>query len=149
MSSKSQDLSLKLTVNKSPHEVFHAINDVAAWWIGDVQGKAEKVGDRFTYRYKDFHTSSQKVIQLVPNEKIVWGVEDANLKFVKNKNEWKGTEIIFEIKPLGDGTEIRFTHRGLAPEAECFEACSSGWEFYVKKSLKNLLMNGEGLKPGF
>lgn len=146
---KSTDLTFTLTINKPPQEVFAAINNVAAWWIGEVHGDARKVGSQFTYSYKDFHKSTQRVTELVPNEKIVWKVEDAFLKFTQDKREWTGTHIVFEISARGEQTEIKFTHRGLTPEVECFEACSAGWEFYVKKSLKNLLLHGKGLAPSF
>jgi hypothetical protein len=35
-------------------------------------------------------------------------------------------------------------HRGLVPEFECFEACSSAWGFYVNGSLKRLITTGRG-----
>lgn len=149
MKKKNEDLTLSISVTKSSKEVYEVIKDVKAWWIGDVDGDADKVGSEFTYRYKDFHKSTQKVTELVPNKRVAWRVEDATLSFAKNKSEWRGTEIVFEILPKGDVTEIKFTHHGLTPEAECFEACSGGWEFFVTKSLKNFLMKGKGLDPGF
>jgi uncharacterized protein YndB with AHSA1/START domain len=145
----SNDLTVSLTVNKTPKEVYDAINDVKAWWIGEISGNSNNVGAEFVYRYKDFHTSTQKVTELVPNKKVVWHVEDALLSFTENKKEWKGTDIIFEITPKGDSTELKFTHKGLTPKVECFEACSEGWGFYVTKSLNNLLINGKGIDPGF
>jgi hypothetical protein len=40
-------------------------------------------------------------------------VSDAQLKFVKNKTEWNGTKVVFEIAKKGDKTELRFTRVGL------------------------------------
>jgi len=82
------------------------------------------------------------------NKKIVWHVDDAAIGFTEDKNEWTGTDLIFEIFPRAEKTEIKFTHRGLTPKLECFEACSAGWEFYITKSLKNFLLEGQGLDPG-
>jgi hypothetical protein len=45
----------------------------------------------------------------------------------KDKSEWKGTKVVFELERKGDKTEIRFTHMGLVPEYECFTACSNAW----------------------
>jgi len=145
--STNQDLTILISINKTPKEAYEAINDVKAWWIGDIEGRADKVGSEFTYRYKDFHKSTQKVIELVPGKKVVWHVQEANLSFAKNKKEWEGTNIVFEISTKGDQTEIKFTHHGLTPEVECYEACSGGWEFYITKSLTNLLTKGKGLYP--
>jgi len=63
---------------------------------------------------------------------------------VKDKTEWNGTEITFEISKKGKRTEIRFTHLGLVPEFECFDACSGAWTDYVKNSLKKLITSGGG-----
>ena len=35
-----------------------------------------------------------------------------------------------------DRTEVRFTHSGLRPEVECFEACSNAWSYFVNDSLR-------------
>src|SRR5579863_2691029 len=71
---KNQDLNHSFTVNKTPKEVFDAINNVRGWWSGQIDGKTEKLGDEFTYRYKDFHRSTQKITESVPGKKVVWTV---------------------------------------------------------------------------
>lgn len=144
----NQDLVISIVVPKTPKEAFEAIKDVKAWWVGDVKGDAKQTGSKFTYRYKEFHYSSQVVTEMEMNKKIVWHVDDAAIGFTEDKNEWTGTDLIFEIFPRAEKTEIKFTHRGLTPKLECFEACSAGWEFYITKSLKNFLLEGQGLDPG-
>ena len=62
-----------------------------------VEGSADKVGDEFTYRYKDIHYSKQRVTELIPGKKIVWLVTESNLNFIKDKQEWTGTKISFDI----------------------------------------------------
>jgi len=62
----------------------------------------------------------------------------------KNQREWEGTKIMFEIARKGSKTEVRFTHVGLNDEHECFNACSEGWGFYVKDSLRKLITTGKG-----
>jgi hypothetical protein len=90
------------------------------------------------------HFSKQKVVELTPGKRVAWQVLDSTLSFVKDKDEWNGTTITFDIAPKGDKTEVKFTHVGLAPEDECYEACSSAWGSYIKGSLRNLISNGEG-----
>ena len=147
--SNKGDLKIVINSKKSPSEVFNAINDVAGWWIGDVEGNADKIGSVFRYSYKTFHNTTQKVMELVPGKRIVWEVTKSSINFVKDKNEWRGTKLIFELKAIKEGTEIHFTHEGLTPQIECFENCSAGWEFYIHKSLKNFIEKGEGIDPKF
>ena len=64
------------------------------------------------------------------------------MKFVKDKTEWNGTEITFEVSEKGNKTEVRFTHLGLVPEFECFSDCSSGWGSYLDSSLRSLIAAG-------
>jgi hypothetical protein len=71
-------------------------------------------------------------------------VVDGYLNFVEDKTEWTGTDITFDIAPAESGTEVVFTHVGLAPDAECFDSCSSAWGFYISGSLRNLIESGQG-----
>ena len=147
--SKKGDLKIIIKSKKSPDEVFNAIKNVAGWWIGQVQGNADEIGSIFRYSYKTFHDSTQKLVELEPGKRIVWEVIKSSINFVKNKNEWLGTKLIFELIDTEEGTEVHFTHEGLNPQIECFENCSAGWDFYIQKSLKNFIEKGEGIDPKF
>ncbi len=103
-----------------------------------VEGSTDKLDDEFNYRYEDVHSSKQKVKELVPSKKVVWLVLDTRLNFTKEKNEWKGTKITFEISKRGNQTEIRFTHVGLVPQFERFDSCSDAWGSYINGSLRKL-----------
>jgi hypothetical protein len=140
----TRSFTTSITVDQSPGEAFAAINNVRAWWSGEIEGDTNKLGDEFTYRYEDVHFSKQKITELVPAKKVVWHVEESFLSFVKDTTEWNETEITFEVSPIGDQTEVRFTHRGLVPEFECFNDCSNAWGFYVQESLRNLITTGKG-----
>jgi hypothetical protein len=67
-----------------------------------------------------------------------------SIQLVLPKTEWKGTEITFEVSKKGDKTEVRFTHLGLVPESECFDACSNAWGSYINGSLRSLITTGKG-----
>jgi len=141
----SQDFHTTFAVPQSPDEVFAAVTNPKRWWTGDIEGSADQVGDEFSYRYGDLHYSKQKVTELLPGQKVVWQVLESRLPRNEDPEEWTGTQIAFEITPAGQGqTEVRFSHYGLVPQFECFEACSSAWGFYINGSLKRLITTGEG-----
>jgi hypothetical protein len=138
-----QSYSTTFVVEKSPQDVFDAINKVPDWWSGDVAGGTGKVGDVFTYTVPGIHFSEQTITELIPGKKVVWRVSDAELTFVQDKKEWKGTDIVFEIAKKGDQTEVRFTHRGLVPDFQCHDACSNGWNLLVGGNLKKFIQTGK------
>ena len=133
------------SVDQTPQEVFHAINNVRGWWSEDIEGGTKKAGDEFNYRYQNVHRCQIKVTELVPGERVAWRVLDNYFDFTQDKAEWKDTEIHFEITARDGKTEIRFTHVGLVREYECFDVCSNSWGFYLYTSLRALIRTGHGL----
>jgi len=131
------------TVEQSPEVVFNAINHVRGWWSGTIDGETDRLGAEFTYRYGDFHRSTQKVRELVTGERAVWEVTDADLNSFSSKTEWIGTEIIFEIERKNGATELHFTHVGLVPAFECYGDCSGAWGELVGTNLRNLIVSGK------
>jgi uncharacterized protein YndB with AHSA1/START domain len=143
------DFKMAFTVPMTADKVFDAINNVRGWWIGNIEGTTDKVGAKFVYKYKYAHDTTQEILELVPNKKIVWKVIKSDIYFVKNKKEWLGTKIIFKLIAIKDATEIHFTHEGLNPSLQCHDGCAEGWNFYLGKSLKNWILKGEGVAPNF
>ena len=141
---KDQNYSISFAVDQSPEQAFNAINNVRGWWSGEIHGDTDKLGDEFTYRYKDVHFCKIKIAELIPGKKVTWHVLDNRFNFTKDKNEWKGTDVIFEVSKKGNKTEVRFTHRGLVPEYECFDVCSNAWGSYINGSLRSLITTGKG-----
>jgi len=132
------------SVDQTPEEVFHAINNVRGWWSEEIEGRTDELGAEFEFHYKDLHRSTQKITELVPGKRVAWRVLDSHLDFVKDKSEWNGTDVVFEISKKDDKTELRFTHIGLVPAFECYGDCSGAWGFYVNDSLHGLITNGQG-----
>jgi uncharacterized protein YndB with AHSA1/START domain len=140
----NQNFAAAFSVDQSPEEVFDAINNVRGWWSEEIDGRTEKLDVEFKFHHKDVHRSTQKITEFVPNKKVVWHVLDSHLNFVKDKTEWTGTDVVFEITKQGSKTELRFTHVGLVPAFECYGGCSGAWGFLVNYSLRSLITTGKG-----
>lgn len=140
------NFTTSFTVDQSPDEVFAAVNNVRGWWSEEIEGETDRLGAEFRFHYKDLHRSTHKITEFVPGKKVVWHITDSSLNFVSNKDEWNGTDIVFEIARKGGRTELRFTHVGLVPALECYGDCSEGWSFYINDSLRGLITTGKG-KP--
>jgi hypothetical protein len=140
---KSFHTSIK--VDASPEDALKNINQVNKWWAKKVKGKSEKLNDQFTV---DFGTTwvDFQITELVPDKKVVWKVTDCNLEWIKNKKEWNGTEVVFEISEKKNATQIDFTHLGLIPSFECYEDCKVGWTGHITESLVKFINEGKG-KP--
>jgi Activator of Hsp90 ATPase homolog 1-like protein len=144
---KKQDYNASITVNATAKEVFKSITSVSKWWTEDLEGSSQKLNDEFTVRFDDIHVSKQKLVEVIPDKKVVWLVTDSRLNFVEDKQEWTNTKISFEISNHDNKTKINFTHFGLVPNVECYDGCVKGWDYFIKGSLFKLLTKGKGT-PG-
>jgi hypothetical protein len=141
---KSQDFTTTLMVDQTPKEVFNAINNVRGWWSEEIEGHTDKLNDEWTYHYKNIHSCKMKIVEFIPEKKVVWLVMDNYFNFTKDESEWKDTKICFEISQKDKKTQVRFTHLGLIPEYECYDICKDGWSNYINNSLRNLITTGKG-----
>lgn len=133
-----------LLVDQPPEVVFNAINRVRGWWSEEIEGSTEKVNDVFNYHYKDVHKSKMKLIEVIPNKKVVWLVLDNHFKFTKDKTEWNSNKIIFEITEKDNKTQLQFTQMALVPAYECYDICREAWSNYISNSLRSLITTGKG-----
>ena len=140
----ASDFTTTIVVEQTPKEVFHAINNVRGWWSENIEGGTEKLNDEFIYSYRDDHRCQIKLTEVIRDKKVVWRVLDNYFSFTKDKAEWTGTDIEFEITEKGNRTQLRFTHRGLVPEFECYKICFNAWTGYITDSLRNLITTGKG-----
>ncbi len=139
------DFTTTLVVDQTPKQVFDAITNVRGWWSEEIEGDTDKLNAEFKYHYEDVHNCKMKIIEFIPDEKVVWFVLDNYFKFTHDTSEWINTKIRFEISEKDTRTQLRFTHHGLVPEYECFEICRDAWTNYIQKSLRDLISTGKGM----
>ena len=144
MSIENQSFTTSITTDQSPHKVFGAVTNVKAWWSENIRGNTQNQDDEFEFEVKDVHYSKQKLIEVIPDQRVVWLVTESNMTFIPDHDEWTGTKIIFDIQQASDKTVLTFTHEGLVPAIACYQACMPAWAQYIEHSLKQLIETGVG-----
>lgn len=132
--------SVELEISKSPVEVFNQLIDLAKWWPEDFEGEDVRLYSEFILTIGDSHYSKNKVIEFVPNQKLIWLTTESNRKL--DNYDWTGTKMIFELDPKGDGTELKFTYDGVVPEDE-LERLKQICDLCVKEMFYNYVERGE------
>jgi hypothetical protein len=77
--------AVTIAVSPSPQEAFNRITqDVAKWWGGqDLTGSTQKLNDEFIINHPGAHYSKQRLVEVIPNGKVVWLVTDSALYWLK------------------------------------------------------------------
>ena len=139
-----KDFTSTILVDQSPDDVFKTVNNVRGWWSQNVVGGTEKLNDEFIFEVKGVHRSKQKVIESIPGKRVVWLITESDMSFLKDRQEWTSTRVVFDILKKGDKTQLVFTHEGLVPGIECYDICTPAWSQYVQHSLFQLITTGTG-----
>lgn len=156
--SNTEYLTATMTVDQTPEEVFAAVTNVRGWWSENLIGDSAALHDEFVFTDDSAYAGETvaeakegirfarfQLTEVVPGSRMVWRCVDSDLTFIDDRDEWTGTNVVFEITTDAQGTTLHFTHEGLtAAESACFEACSRGWTFYITKSLPQLITTGTG-----
>ena len=136
-----QNYTVAIEVVKSPNEVFSHVNDVSQWWPEEFEGENTKLNDEFVFKSGDTHYSKNKVIEFLPNKKVVWLVTESIRK--TDDYNWTGTKFIFELTPKGDNTLLKFTYDGFILENE-YDRLVQICDMTIKEMLYNFITYGKG-----
>ena len=100
-----------IEVSKSPAEVFDHLLALSKWWPEEYVGESIKLNTVFDLKTGDGHYAKNRVIEFVPDKKLVWLTISSFRK--TDKFDWTGTRFIFELIPDGNTTNLRFTYDGV------------------------------------
>ena len=140
--------STTITVNARLPEAFAAIQDFRGWWSVEIEGRTDVLNETFFYHHKDVHLCKLRLVEQHYPDKLVYLVLDNEFSFTKDKTEWIGDRLVFELNSSGEQTSIVFTHDGLVPAYECYHVCRDAWTSYIHGSLKPFLETGQGKPNG-
>jgi len=138
---KSAKYTVAIEVAKSPENVFNHVIDLSKWWPEEFEGESIQLNTEFVFRTGDTHYSKNKVIEFVPNKKVVWLTTQSIRK--TDNFDWTGTKMIFELTPKGDKTRLEFTYDGVVPENET-ERLVQICDMTLKDMFYNFMMIGKG-----
>jgi hypothetical protein len=144
MADEKQSFTTSILVDESPHTVFEAVTNVRGWWSTNITGESKEVGDEFEFEVEGVHYSRQRLIEVIPDQRVVWLVTEARMTFIQDEDEWKGTKVIFDITRDDSKTKLTFTHAGLVPAIACYKDCAPAWDQYIQHSLFELITTGTG-----
>ena len=145
---KHTDFTSSFLIDQTPAIAFNDIKNFRGWWSEEIEGNTGQLNETFFYHYKDVHLSKIKLVELIPDKKLVYQVIDNQFSFTKDQTEWINTKLIFELIPEDGKTKVLFTHQGLVPEHECYNVCHDAWTGYIQGSLKSFIETGRGKPNG-
>jgi uncharacterized protein YndB with AHSA1/START domain len=136
------DVVVTRRIAASPATVFSFFTDLERWtsWQG-VDGELDaRPGGAFRIRMPGAQVASGRFVEVVPERRLVitWGWEGEAPPVPPGS-----TTVVIELEPAEDGTLLRLTHSGLAPEPVA-EHHRQGWEHYLER----LRVRAEGGDPG-
>ncbi|MEX6690024.1 SRPBCC domain-containing protein [Danxiaibacter flavus] len=142
---EANNYSRNFTVNLSAAEIMQKISNVPGWWGVSFTGSASNKDDNFVIEMGGDSFFNCTVSELVPAKKIAWLVADCNMPWYKDKKEWAGTKMVFDLDEHDGSTHVMFTHEGLTPDSECYVDCEPGWTHWIQTSLVSYLTTGNGV----
>ena len=133
--------TVAIEIEKSSNDVFDHLIDLKNWWPEDFAGENIKLDSEFVFTTGDSHYSKNKVVEFVPDEKVVWLTIEGVRK--TDNFEWTGTKMIFELTPKCDNTILKFTYDGVVFEDE-YDRLVQICDMTIKEMFYNFITYGKG-----
>lgn len=135
----TESFHTEIPISISPSDALRKISEIDQWWGVGFEGRASEPGDQFVIKMGPEAWFNYTITEKQP-DKIVWHVNDCYMPWYADKTEWKGHDMVFEIK----GNTLHFTHEGLVAGIACFKDCVPGWTHWITRSLRSYFETGKG-----
>src|SRR4051812_30024975 len=112
----SANYAVEIEMAKPLDEVFNHFVELSEWWPEDFEGDPIRHNSEFIFCSGETHYSKNKVIEFVPNKKVVWMATESLRK--TDNYDWTGTKFIFEFTPRNGKTLLKFIYDGVVLEDE-------------------------------
>ena len=142
--SETTSVEREIAIAASPETVWEFLvdPDKATRWMGQTASFDPRPGGEYRVEVIPGNTARGEFVELDPPRRLVytWGWEPGGV----DKAVPPGSSTVeIELVPSGDGTTLRFSHRGL-PSAEAAESHAHGWDHYLER----LIVAAPGGDPG-
>jgi uncharacterized protein YndB with AHSA1/START domain len=133
MSATTESISVEreLAIAASVETVWDLLVDPeqAVLWMGQSATFELRPGGAYRVEVIPSHTASGEFVEIDPPHRLVhtWGWEGDGGSVPPGS-----TIIEYELTPAGEGTLLRFSHRGL-PDAEAAASHGHGWDHYLER----------------
>lgn len=117
--------------------VFAALCDPAgldAWWSLRAGGTPGQ-GARYTFDFGPGYEWTGDMVRYDPPRGVAWEMVEAD-------DDWRGTRVGFELRPVADGTHVAFAHTGWPAANAHYRTSSFCWAMYLRL-FKRYLEAGE------
>lgn len=131
--------TVTLELPLSAGNAFHHLLDLSKWWPEDYVGEKVELGTGFILKVGDGHFSKNKVIEFIPDKRLVWLTTESRRK--ADGYDWSGTHFIFELTPKGNHTLLSFTYEGVVLRDEC-ERLIQVCDLCIKEMFYNYAVKG-------
>jgi uncharacterized protein YndB with AHSA1/START domain len=132
------EINHRVGIRGALHDVYSALTTdagLSTWWTTDTSG-AGPVGSIIAFRF-DGGGPDFEVIELQPEQRVRWRHSG------DMPEDWKGTEICFDLTEQGGQVLVRFRHSHWTEASDFMAHCSTKWGVFLL-SLKQAIETGAG-----
>ena len=131
------DIYHTLSIAGSKERIFEAIGTgegLNSWWTLTARG-VPRSGAIYDFGFGPDYQWQAEVIRCEPGVVLEW-------KMTQSAPDWMGTCVGFQLKAVGDATQVDFHHTGWLERSDHYRVSSFCWGMYLRL-LRRYIERGE------